>query len=76
MASLEALKAAGAENLHGKVLIDVSNPLDFSKGMPPTHSVCNTDSLGEQIQRAYPTAKVVKALNMVIATEWRLDVCS
>jgi len=76
MASLEALKAAGAENLHGKVLIDVSNPLDFSKGMPPTHSVCNTDSLGEQIQRAYPTAKVVKALNTVTATEWRLDVCS
>jgi len=76
MASLEALKAAGAENLQGKVLIDVSNPLDFSKGMPPTHSVCNTDSLGEQIQRAYPTAKVVKALNTVTATEWRLDVCS
>ncbi len=67
MASLEALKAAGAENLQGKVLIDVSNPLDFSKGMPPTHSVCNTDSLGEQIQRAYPTAKVVKALNTVTA---------
>ena len=76
MASLEALKAAGAENLQGKVLIDVSNPLDFSKGMPPTHSVCNTDSLGEQIQRAYPTEKVVKALNTVTATEWRLDVCS
>jgi 8-hydroxy-5-deazaflavin:NADPH oxidoreductase len=67
MASLEALKAAGAQNLQGKVLIDVSNPLDFSKGMPPTHSVCNTDSLGEQIQRAYPTAKVVKALNTVTA---------
>ncbi len=52
MASLEALKAAGAKNLQGKVLIDVANPLDFSKGMPPTLSVCNTDSLGEQIQRA------------------------
>ena len=67
MASLEALKAAGAKNLQGKVLVDVSNPLDFSKGMPPTLSVCNTDSLGEQIQRAYPTAKVVKSLNSVTA---------
>lgn len=65
MASLEALKAAGANNLQGKILVDVANPLDFSKGMPPTFSVCNTDSLGEQIQRAFPTAKVVKALNTV-----------
>ena len=63
MASLDALKAAGAENLDGKILVDVANPLDFSKGMPPTLSVCNTDSLGEQIQRAFPRARVVKALN-------------
>src|SRR5262249_53192163 len=63
--SLEALAAAGAANLDGKVLIDVSNPLDFSKGMPPTMTVCNTDSVGEQIQRAYPRALVVKALNTV-----------
>jgi 8-hydroxy-5-deazaflavin:NADPH oxidoreductase len=61
--SLEALKQAGAKNLAGKVLVDVGNPLDFSKGMPPTLTVCNTDSLGEQIQRAFPDAKVVKALN-------------
>ena len=47
----------------GKVLLDVSNPLDFSHGMPPTLSVVNTDSLGEQIQRAYPETKVVKTLN-------------
>jgi predicted dinucleotide-binding enzyme len=67
IASLEALKAAGAQNLQGKILVDVSNPLDFSKGMPPTHSVCNTDSLAEQIQRAFPTAKVVKSLNTVTA---------
>jgi len=67
IASLEALRAAGAQNLQGKVLVDVSNPLDFSKGMPPTHSVCNTDSLAEQIQRAFPTAKVVKSLNTVTA---------
>jgi predicted dinucleotide-binding enzyme len=65
MASLEALKSAGAQNLQGKTLVDVANPLDFSKGMPPTFSVCNTDSLGEQIQRAFPTAKVVKTLNTV-----------
>lgn len=65
MASLDALEAAGAENLEGKILVDVANPLDFSAGMPPTLSVCNTDSLGEQIQRAVPGAKVVKSLNTV-----------
>ena len=65
--SLAALEAAGAENVNGKVVIDVSNPLDFSKGMPPTLTVCNDDSVGEQIQRAYPEAKVVKALNTVTA---------
>ena len=65
MASLDALKLAGAENLDGKVLIDVSNPLDFSQGFPPALSVCNTDSLAEQIQRAFPGAKVVKTLNTV-----------
>jgi hypothetical protein len=62
-ASLEALKLAGAGNLSGKTLIDISNPLDFSKGMPPSLFVSNTDSLGEQIQRAFPEVKVVKALN-------------
>ena len=62
-ASLEALKMAGAVNLKDKVLIDVTNPLDFSKGAPPSLSVCNTDSLGEQIQRAFPETKVVKTLN-------------
>ena len=65
MHSLDALAAAGAANLAGKVLIDIANPLDFSQGMPPTLTVCNTDSLGEQIQRAFPEAKVVKALNTV-----------
>ena len=65
MVSLDALRAAGAENLKGKVLVDVANPLDFSKGMPPTLSVCNTDSLAEQIQRAFPEARVVKSLNTV-----------
>ena len=62
-ASLEALREAGAAQLDGKVLVDVANPLDFSKGMPATLTVCNTDSLGEQIQRAFPNARVVKTLN-------------
>ncbi len=65
--SLEALKQAGEENLNGKILIDISNPLDFSKGMPPTLSVSNTDSLGEQIQRRFPEAKVVKTLHTMNA---------
>ncbi len=67
-ASLDALAAAGEDNLSGKIIVDVSNPLDFSKGMPPTLSVCNDDSLGEQIQRAFPEAMVVKALNTVNAS--------
>ena len=65
MASLEALRAAGAQNLKGKVLVDVANPLDFSKGMPPSLLIANTDSLAEQIQRAFPDARVVKSLNTV-----------
>lgn len=66
-ASLDALALAGAEQLAGKVLVDVSNPLDTSGGMPPTLTVCNTDSVGEQIQRTYPDVRVVKALNTVTA---------
>jgi predicted dinucleotide-binding enzyme len=67
-ASLDALRAAGEEELRGKVLIDVANPLDFSRGMPPTLSIANDDSLGEAIQREFPDARVVKALNTVTAT--------
>lgn len=66
-ASLAALHAAGARNLAGKVLIDIANPLDFSRGFPPTLSVTNDDSLGEQIQRAFPEARVVKTLNTLNA---------
>lgn len=62
-ASIEALTRAGAANLAGKIVIDVSNPLDFSHGMPRTLFVKDTDSLGEQIQRAFPAARVVKTLN-------------
>lgn len=61
--SLEALKLADEKNLNGKIIIDLANPLDFSKGMPPSLAICNTNSLGEEIQKAFPKAKVVKALN-------------
>ena len=62
-ATLDVLSRAGADNLSGKVLLDVSNPLDFSQGMPPTLLVKDTDSLAEQVQRAHPQARVVKSLN-------------
>ena len=63
VASLEALNLAGAHNLKNKILIDIANALDFSQGMPPSLVVCNTDSLGEQIQRTFPDTKVIKTLN-------------
>ena len=66
-ASLEVLGLAGAEQLAGKPLLDISNPLDFSQGFPPSLFVKDTDSLGEQIQRAYPDALVVKSLNTLTA---------
>ena len=66
--SLEALAAAGAENLSGKVLMDIANPLDFSHGFPPALNPVNTDSLGEQIQRAFPEVRVVKTLNTMTAS--------
>ena len=65
--SLEALAAARTANLAGKVLVDVSNALHFSHGMPPSLNPVNTDSLGEQIQRAFPQARVVKTLNTMNA---------
>ena len=61
-ASIAALKSSGEKNLEGKVLVDVANPLDFSTGTMKL-TVINTDSLAEQIQRAFPKARVVKAFN-------------
>jgi 8-hydroxy-5-deazaflavin:NADPH oxidoreductase len=62
-ASIDALTLAGEANLTNKVIVDIANPLDFSKGQPATLSISNTTSLGEEIQNKFPTAKVVKALN-------------
>ncbi|MDX1740748.1 MAG: NAD(P)-binding domain-containing protein [Rhodothermales bacterium] len=64
-ASLDALSAAGPENLRDKILIDLANPLDFSRGMPPTLTICNDESLGERIQDALPETHVVKTMNTI-----------
>lgn len=66
-ASITALEQAGETHIAGKILIDVANPLDFSEGSPPSLTVCNKDSLGEQIQRRFPDARVVKTLNTMNA---------
>lgn len=63
-----AVVRAASEQLHGTVVLDLTNPLDFSRGFPPRLSVCNDDSLGEQIQRAVPHARVVKTLNTLSNT--------
>jgi 8-hydroxy-5-deazaflavin:NADPH oxidoreductase len=65
--SLEALQMAGEPNLRNKILIDVSNPLAYSRGSPPSLFVSNTESLAEQIQAAFPSVRVVKTLNTVNA---------
>lgn len=63
--TLDVIESAGAENMKGKVLMDITNPLDFSKGMPPSliPELSNTNSLGEEIQRRLPHTNVVKTLN-------------
>lgn len=64
-AALAALKLAGEQNLGSKIVIDTTNPLNFSKNNEPSLFVCNTESLAEQIQDAFPKIKLVKALNTV-----------
>jgi predicted dinucleotide-binding enzyme len=67
--SINALKSADAKNLGSKILVDIANPLDFSKEMPPSllPELSNTNSLGEEIQKTFPSAKVVKTLNTMWA---------
>ena len=77
-ATLDVLEATGAENLSGRVLLDLANPLDFSQGFPPTLLVKDTDSLAEQVQRTYPDARVVKSLNtmnneLMVRPRWLAD---
>jgi 8-hydroxy-5-deazaflavin:NADPH oxidoreductase len=64
-AAQSAIADAGAGNFTGKVVIDAMNPLDFSGGFPPKLSISGADSLGEQVQRTLPDAKVVKAFNTI-----------
>lgn len=66
-ASVEVLEKVGKQNLKGKVLLDIANPLDFSNGMPPSLFISNTGSLGEQIQKEFPDLMVVKSLNTMNA---------
>lgn len=54
---------AGKKNLNGKIIVDIANPLEFTKGMPPSLSISNTNSLGEEIQNTFPQTRVVKTLN-------------
>jgi predicted dinucleotide-binding enzyme len=63
--AVDAVSAAGADNLRDKILIDIANPLDFSKGMPPALLFPADDSIGERVQRALPDTKVVKTLNTI-----------
>lgn len=65
--TLAVLGSAGSANLARKVLVDVSNALDFSQGMPPVLNPVNTESLAERIQHSFPDTRVVKTLNTMNA---------
>lgn len=65
VATEDAIRLAGVDAFDGKVVIDTTNPLDFSQGMPPRLSIGHTESLGEVIQRLLPRSQVVKAFNTV-----------
>lgn len=65
--TLQVFEQAGKTNLSDKIIIDISNPLDFSNGFPPSLFVCNTDSLAERLQKSHPNTKVVKTLNTMNA---------
>lgn len=63
----QVLTAAGTEALGDKIVLDLTNPLDFSEGFPPSLFVSNTDSLAERLQRSHPAVRLVKTLNTVNA---------
>ena len=67
IASVDVLGSIPKKDLRGKILIDLANPLDFSKGFPPSVAYCHEESLGEKIQAELPDTRVVKTLNMVNA---------
>jgi 8-hydroxy-5-deazaflavin:NADPH oxidoreductase len=62
---MDVVRSVGPKPFGSKPVVDVSNPLDFSHGMPPSLSICNTNSLGEEVQKALPSARVIKTLNIV-----------
>jgi 8-hydroxy-5-deazaflavin:NADPH oxidoreductase len=63
--STQAVQQAGIENLAGKILLDGSNPLDFSRGLPPSITSAPGTSVGDDLQQMLPNTRVVKALNTI-----------